>query len=178
MLERIEVLGEEKETMRMDKNNAVAEKDSADGERERVLAELEETQCNLDRIQLSHTIQLEGMRLEVCDLNAENEQLQTIVKTKERELENHIAALRKDQLDSKDALISSKSSTIKSLQEKLGQALGTSSSKYSLNVFSPGVKLNFTECTKLPRNGDGAGYCCWERCVYQQWWICPQIQHH
>ena len=55
------------------------------------------------------------------------------------------------ELSAKDVLISSKSSTIQSLQAKLGQALGTSSSKDHLSVFSPGVKLNFTECAKTPK---------------------------
>ena len=205
MLERIKSLREEKETMRMEKNNAIAqkddqmgalctEKDNAVGERKRVLVELEESQYNMDRLQQSHATQLEGVHLEVSDLKAENEQLQTIVKTKERELKvnncNHeveveairaasgkrVAALQEEhdtlkqamkehqqvqldskniELSSKDALISSKSSTIHSLQEKLGQAIGTSSSKDSVNVFSPGVKLNFTECAELPRSGGG-----------------------
>ena len=187
MLERIKVLGEEKDTMRMEKNNAVSEKETAVGEREGVLTELEETQSNMDRLQQSHAIQLEGVQLEVSDLKDEIEQLETVVKIKERELEankcnhqeeieatereveaireasnNQVAALRREhqaqldsrssELSSKDALISSRFSTIQSLQEKLRQALGTSSSKDSLNVFSPGVKLNFTECANLPSN--------------------------
>ena len=49
------------------------------------------------------------------------------------------------ELTAKDALISSKIGTIQSLQVKLGQALGTVSSKDNLSVFSPGVKLTFTE---------------------------------
>jgi N-acetylneuraminic acid mutarotase len=64
----------------------------------------------------------------------------------------------KDQLESKvselsakDAVISRKSGTIQSLQVKLGQALGTASSKGNLSVFSPGVKLTFTENTNLPK---------------------------
>ena len=176
MLERIKALGEEKETMRMEKNIAVSEKEITVREREGVLTELEETRSNMDRLQQLHAIELEGVHLEVSDLKAENEQLQTIVKTKDREIEvkkcNHQeeiqaikTALRKEnriqlesktsELSSKDALISSKSSTIHSLQEKLGQALGTLSSQDSLNVFSPGVKLNFTECAELPRSGGG-----------------------
>ena len=182
MLERIKVLGEEKETMRVEKNNAVAEKETAVGERGQVLVELGEIQSNMDRLQQSHSIQVEGVQLDVSDLKDEIEQLQTILNTKERELEtnkcnhqeeieaireasvNQVVALRKEhkaQLESKNselssyhALISRKSSTIQSLQEKLGQALGASSSKDRLNVFSPGVKLNFTECAKLPRSGD------------------------
>ena len=54
------------------------------------------------------------------------------------------------ELSAKDALILSKSSTIQSLQVKLGQALGTASSKDNLSVFSPGVKLTFTEHTSIP----------------------------
>ena len=54
------------------------------------------------------------------------------------------------ELSAKDDLISSKSSTIRSLQTKLGHALGTSSSKDNLSVFSPGVKLVFTESANVP----------------------------
>ena len=54
------------------------------------------------------------------------------------------------ELSAKDALISSKSSTIQSLQVKLGQALGTASSKDNLSVFSPGVKLTFIEHASVP----------------------------
>ena len=57
-----------------------------------------------------------------------------------------------DELSAKDALISTKSSTIQSLQVKLGQALGISSRKDNLSVFSPGVKLTFTEYAKLPHD--------------------------
>jgi hypothetical protein len=55
------------------------------------------------------------------------------------------------ELSAKDALILRKSGTIQSLQVKLGQALGTASSKGNLSVFSPGVKLTFTENTNLPK---------------------------
>ena len=55
------------------------------------------------------------------------------------------------ELSAKDALISSKSSTIQSLQVKLGQALGTASSKGNLSVFSPGVKLTVTEHAQVSR---------------------------
>ena len=54
------------------------------------------------------------------------------------------------EMSAKDALISSKASSIKSLQLKLGQTLGTSSGKDNLSVFSPGVKLTFTECARTP----------------------------
>ena len=55
-----------------------------------------------------------------------------------------------NELSAKDTLIKSKSSTIQSLQVKLGQALGVSSSKDHLSVFSPGVKLTFIKCAKTP----------------------------
>ena len=54
------------------------------------------------------------------------------------------------ELSAKDALILSKTSTIHNLQLKLGKALETLSSKDFLSVFSPGVKLTFTECANTP----------------------------
>jgi hypothetical protein len=56
------------------------------------------------------------------------------------------------ELSSKDTLISTKSSTIQSLQVKLGQALGMASSKDNLSVFTPGIKLMFTDCAELPQD--------------------------
>ena len=64
------------------------------------------------------------------------------------------------ELSAKDTLISSKSSTIQSLQViiKLRQALGISSSKGNLSIFSPGVpELTFTECAKTPQGVSGRG---------------------
>ena len=171
MLERIKVLGEEKEAIRMEKNNALTEKDEQVVElrrkKEQVSAELEESQSSIERIQQSYSIELEGVRLEVSDLKAQIEHLQTIVNTKGRELEalkeskRHLEGQHKFQLElkiselsSKDALISSKSTTIQSLQEKLRLALGTSSSsKYSLNLFTPGTYMNFIECGEVPLTG-------------------------
>ena len=69
---------------------------------------------------------------------------QTMKQQHQAQLESKMSELL-----AKDTLISSKSSTIQSLQVKLGQALGTSSSKDNLSVFSPCVKLIFTECAKL-----------------------------
>ena len=51
------------------------------------------------------------------------------------------------ELSAKDALILNKKSTIQNLQSKLGEAL---LSKNNLSVFSPGVKLTFTECANTP----------------------------
>ena len=151
MLERIKAIGEEKETMRMEKNNAVAEKDEQLAEKEHILAELEETRSTVKRLQQSQAIILERAHILTFDSKAEIEHLHAIIRAKQVELVS-----KTSELSSKDVLISSKSSTIHSLQEKLGQALGTSSSKDSLNVFSPRVKLNFTECAEVPRN-DGPG---------------------
>ena len=212
MLERIKALGEEKEVIRMENNNAMAEKDeqiaelkrekdTAIGEKEQVSAELEASQSTVDRLQQYHSIELEEMQLEVSDLKEEIEDLQTIVNAKEREVgilqinhqeeieaykrsrqqldQQHILqlavlenehttvkqAMKKhhqaqlelkiSELSSKEALVSSKSRTIQSLQEKLGRALDASSlSTDSLNVFSPGMKINFTECAKLQLHND------------------------
>ena len=216
MLERIKALGEEKEAVRMENNNAMAEKDeqiaelrrekderiaelrkekdTAIEEKEQVSAELEASRSTVDRLQQYHSIELEEVQLEVSDLKEEIEDLQTIVNAKEREVGilqiNHqeeieaykrsstlqLAALKNEhttvkqamkkhhqaqlelkisELSSKEALVSSKSRTIQSLQEKLGRALEASSlSIDSLNVFSPGVKLNFTECAKLQLGGE------------------------
>ena len=205
MLERIKALGEEKEAVRMENNNAMAEKDeqiaelrrekdTAIEEKEQVSEELEASQSTVERLQQHHSIELEEVQLEVSDLKEEIEHLQTIVNGKEREVGilqiNHqeeieaykrsstlqLAALENEHttvkqamkkhhqaqlelkssdLSSKDALISSKSRTIQSLQEMLGRALDASSlSPDSLNVFSPGVKMNCTECAKLQPDGD------------------------
>ena len=100
MLERIKALGEEKEAARMEKNNALAEKDeqiaelkrekdeqikelkterdTAIGEKKQISAELKETQSSMKRLQHLHSIQLEEMQLKVCGLKDENEHLQTI----------------------------------------------------------------------------------------------------
>ena len=207
MLERIKALGEEKEAVRVENNNAMAEKDeqiaelrkekdTAIEEKEQVSAELEASRSTVDRLQQYYSIELEEMQLEVSDLKEEIEDLQTIVNAKKREVEilqiNHqeeieayrqsrqlldqqhilqLAALENEhttvkqamkkhhqaqlelktsELSSKEALVSSKSRTIQSLQEKLGRALDASSlSTDSLNVLSPRVKMNFTECAKL-----------------------------
>ena len=75
---------------------------------------------------------------------------QTMEQQHQAQLESKMSELL-----AKDTLISNKSSTIQSLQVKLGQALGTSSSRDNLSVFSPGVKLIFTECVKLPVDMSG-----------------------
>jgi hypothetical protein len=54
------------------------------------------------------------------------------------------------ELLAKDTLIISKSSTIQNLQAMLGQAFGTLSSNNNPTVFTPGVKLSFTECVNTP----------------------------
>ena len=234
ILERIKVLGEEKEAVRMEKSNAVAEKDEQITElrrekdeqvselrrkKEQVSAELEETQSSIERLKQSHLIELEGMQLENNDLKAEIKHVQDIVCAKEQQLhmlknnhaseveeinqtiqkkihllresyereklaleeelclvkeesavqlttledeyramkqsteKNHQVQLefKSSELSLKDALISSKTRTVQSLQEKLRQALGTSTAiMESLNVFSPGMRMNFTKCAKLP----------------------------
>ena len=205
MMERIKALGEEKERIISDKEHAITEKDAVIMERDRSIAELKETQSNIDGVCQSHSIEVEALQIVNVDLKADNEHLQATVNTNEKMHISEKEAMKKDkqamveryqserqalqqqcalqlraledehhavkqtmeqqhqaQLESKmsellakDTLISSKSSTIQSLQVKLGQALGTSSSKDNLSVFSPGVKLIFTECAKLPVDMSG-----------------------
>ena len=137
MLERMKAFGEEKERAVAEKNGAITERDVAVREREMVSAELEEARTNVNSVGQYHSIEVEKMQIEIADLKEDNEYLHTMVSAKEHEIA------------SKNALISSKSKTIQCLQVKLGQALGTSVIKDNPNVFSPGVKLTFTECTQL-----------------------------
>jgi hypothetical protein len=46
-------------------------------------------------------------------------------------------------------------SELQNLQAKLGQALGTLSSNNNPIVFTPGVKLSFTECVNTPISTGG-----------------------
>ena len=80
-------------------------------------------------------------------LRAIEDEHHTLKQQHQTQLESKVS-----ELSAKEALISSKSSTIQSLQVKLGQALGTASSKDNLSVFSPGVKLTFTELANVPQN--------------------------
>ena len=176
MLERIKTLGEEKERVVTEKNDAITERDAAVREKEMVSAELEESKGDTESVRQRYAIEVERLQIENADLKADNEHLHAVVNVKQRELctqeENHKAELETtekhhqaqleskiSELLSKDALISNKSITIESLQIKLRQALGTSSAKDSLNVFTPGVELTFTECAQLPAGfsyGQGA----------------------
>ena len=149
MLERIKTLGEEKERVVTEKHDAITERDAAVREREMVSAELEDSKGHTESVRQRYAIELERLQIENADLKADIEYLHAVVNSKERKIlaqkENH-----KAERSSKDDLISSKSSTIHDLQVKLRQALGTSSTKVNLNVFTPGVELTFTECAKLP----------------------------
>ena len=189
MMERIKTLGGEKERVRSEKDNAVAEKDAATTERDRSIAELKDTQSNIDSLCQLHAIEVEALQIASSDLRADNEHLQATVNAKEKiymseqeailqRHEKQLESMKKEkqaledehravkqaieqqhqaqleakvsELLAKDVLISSKSHTIQSLQVKLGRALGTSLSKDNLSVFSPGVKLTFSECARLP----------------------------
>ena len=82
-------------------------------------------------------------------LKAVKEEHHTVKQAMEQQHQAQLES-KMSELSANDALISSKSSTIQSLQLKLGQALGTSLGKDNLSVFSPGLKLTFTECAKIP----------------------------
>ena len=90
MLERIKSLQEEKETVRMEKDNIVAEnnqqilelereKEAAIAGRERLSVELEETQSKTDSLCQAHSIALKGLHLEISDLNVENKYLRSVL---------------------------------------------------------------------------------------------------
>ena len=176
MMERIKALGEEKETMRSEKDNNIAEKDAAIMERNKSKAKLKDTQSNIDSLRQSHSIEVEALQIAIADMKADNEHLQATTYAKEKSYKSEKQALEDElrtmkvtmeqqhqaqleskmsELSAKDALISSKSNTIQNLQVKLGQALGTSMCKENLSIFSPGVTLSFTECAKLPARING-----------------------
>ena len=91
--------------------------------------------------------QLETMRKEKQAMEEQHlSDRQALEQQHQAQLESKVS-----ELSAKDALILSKSSTIQSLQVKLGQALGTASNKGNLSVFSPGVKLIFTEHANVPK---------------------------
>ena len=88
-------------------------------------------------------------------LEAQNDEHLAVTQAMERQ---HQAQLKSKaiELSAKDALISSKCSTIQSLQVKLKQALGISSRKDNIvSVFSPGMKLTFSECINTPKSISG-----------------------
>ena len=118
-------------------------------------------QSEIDTIKHDHQEEIEALKLsyqlarqllERRQVFLENEHhtvKQTMTQQHQAQIETKMS-----ELSAKDALISRKSSTIQSLQAKLGQALGTSSGKDNLSVFSPGIKLTFTECAKAPEITD------------------------
>ena len=154
-------------------------KDADTREKETILSELEEAQSTISSLRQSHSIEVEALQIENTDMKADNEHLRAINAAKERQYKSdnerhesdkeelrqryekqlqameqqHQAQLESkvSELSAKDALILRKSSTIQSLQVKLGQALGTASSKDNLSVFSPEVKLIFTEYANIPK---------------------------
>ena len=139
MLERIKAIGEEKETVRMEKDGALAEKDLqmsqlmtdkdvAVRDRERVLAELEESQLKVDSLCQAHLIELEGLHIQISDLTADNEHLLTVLAVRGQEVKSLEEKCKSEQkhhqvqlefkmseISSKNDLISNKSSTIQSL---------------------------------------------------------------
>jgi N-acetylneuraminic acid mutarotase len=105
--------------------------------------------------------QLEMMKKEKQELEHQHAFQLRAVEDEYRTVKNSMEQQHQAQLESKvselsakDALILRKSGTIQSLQVKLGQALGTASSKGNLSIFSPGVKLTFTERANVPETID------------------------
>ena len=108
---------------------------------------LEEKHLTMMRsMEQQHAVQLRAVEDEHRTVKHSMEkQHQIQLESKVSELESKVS-----ELSAKDGLILNKSSTIQSLQVMLGQALGTASSKDNLGVFSPGVKLTFTEHANVP----------------------------
>ena len=116
-------------------------------------------QSEIDTIKHDHQDEIEALKLSYQLDRQSLERRQVLLENEHRTVkqtmtQRHQAQIKSkvSELSAKDALISRKSSTIQSLQAKLGQALGTSSGKDNLSVFSPGVKLTFTECAKTPKS--------------------------
>ena len=179
MMDRIKTLGQENKRVIAEMDTIVTEireeKDAVARENEKISSELKEAQSTICSLCESYSIEVEALQLENTDKKADIVHLHAIITAKEKQLENmkkekhameqqhalHLRAIndkhhaveesKVSELSAKDALISSKSGTIESLKMMLGQALGTASSKSNLNVFSPGVKLTFTEHANVPR---------------------------
>ena len=118
---------------------------------EQIEALIHSHQCDMLALeqQLSHTKEQHALQL-----TAMEDEHHTVKQAMEQQYQAQLKS-KKSELSAKNTLISSKSNTIQGLQVKLGQALGTSSSKDNLSIFSPGVKLTFTECTKTPVTSGG-----------------------
>ena len=108
-------------------------------------------QKEIEVLKCSHQSDRQALEQQhALQLKAVKEEHHTVKQAMEQQHQAQLES-KMSELSANDALISSKSSTIQSLQLKLGQALGTSSGKDNLSVFSPGVKLTFTECAKTPK---------------------------
>ena len=118
-------------------------------------------QSDIDVIKHNHQEEIEALKRshqsdrqtseqqQAFKLRALQDEHHTVKQTMEQQHKAQLE-LKMSELMARDALISSKSNTIQSLQAKLRQALGTSSNKDNLSVFTPGVALTFTEGTKFP----------------------------
>ena len=96
--------------------------------------------CDRQALEQQHALQLRAVEDEYHTVK------QVMEERHQAQLESKLS-----ELSAKNSLISSKSSTIQSLQQKLGQALGALPNKDNLSVFSPGVKLNFIQCADVPQ---------------------------
>ena len=149
--ERLETMKKEKKATEEQYQSSIR---SSQAEKEKLV---NHHQSEIDVIKHNHQEEIEALK---CSHQSDRQALEQQQALQLKDLQDehqimeqqHQAQLesKMNELSAKDALISSKSSTIQSLQVKLGQALGISSSKDNLSVFSPGMKLTFAECTKLP----------------------------
>jgi hypothetical protein len=104
-----------------------------------------EYKSNKEEIKQRYEKQLEMMKKEkqalaqqhALQLKAIEDECRTVKHSMEHQYQAQLES-KMSELSAKDALILRKSGTIQSLQVKLGQALGSASSKGNLSVFSPG----------------------------------------
>ena len=82
--------------MRAIKDNAIAEKDAAIIERNRSVAELEETQSNIDNHCKSHSVEMESLQIALADMKADNEYLQVTIGAKEKAFKLEQDAVQKE----------------------------------------------------------------------------------
>ena len=108
----------------------------------------------IEALKCSHQSDRQGLEQKYAlHLKALEDEHQIVMLAMEQQYRAQLE-LKASELSAKDTLISSKTKTIRSLQIKLGQALGTSS-KDNFSLFSPGVELIFTACAKVPQYVSG-----------------------
>ena len=87
MMDRIKVLGDEKERVQIEREAIRVEKDTAVRTIERLSAEVEELQSSTDRYHKCHLIKKESLHAQLSHVKAENENLVRVIAIKDEEME-------------------------------------------------------------------------------------------